>query len=422
MLQCAGLAFNTRDLETAQRINRQAMSDERFSTEVRLKAAASLAMTCAMAGDPVGSRDAIGFCTGALESGSVEVRALVRHRLAYAHLVLGNYALAELYATECAQLSHAAGFEAIAARAYSLLQAIASATYADVPAVRRYLELCLDSAEASGERSMHVFALEGLVLVACIQGDDDLFEARLGELRAMQGQRPLMHPVWMRFCQALRLAGLGQIDRAISEMSRFDRATLSKPAAAFTEAVLAVLYAGSDHERASAMLERPVLASAERDLESVRYLVYAQAFHALGHWLVGRGRAARRARFPDVNDLTPTDAATISVIGTICSASRQTITTRQLEQFTEPLVGFGLGGYARFLRRILAPAGVHELTRTELEILRELRSGGTTVEVAERLGKSSNTILSHIKSACSKIGCSGRSAAVLYAVNQGWID
>lgn len=421
MLQCATLAFNVRDLAAAERLNREVMSEERFSAEDRVRAAASLAMVCAMAGDAVSSRDAIGFCAGAIETGSVDLRAFVRHRMAYAYLCLGDYALAELHATECAQLAHAAGIEALAARAYSLLQAIASATYADVALVRRYLELCQTSAEASGDRSMHVFALESLVFVACGQGDDDLYESRSRELRAIQDHRP-SNIVWGRYFQAIRLAGLGHIDQAVVELMRLDRSTISKPATAMVDAVLSVLYAVTDHDRAAQMLERPVLVTADRDIDSTRYLVYAQAYHALGHWLIGRGRLARRARFPSLNDLIPTDATTISVIGTICSTPRQTVTKRQLEQFTEPLVGVGLGGYARFFRRVLAPAAVHELTRTELEILRELRSGGTTLEVAERLGKSSNTVLSHIKSACAKIGCSGRSAAVSYAVNQGWID
>jgi LuxR family transcriptional regulator, csgAB operon transcriptional regulatory protein len=71
---------------------------------------------------------------------------------------------------------------------------------------------------------------------------------------------------------------------------------------------------------------------------------------------------------------------------------------------------------------VLAPATVTQLTRTELDVLRALRHGGTTIDVADRLGKSSHTVLSHLKSACSKIGCSGRAAAVAYAVDMGWIE
>ena len=81
-----------------------------------------------------------------------------------------------------------------------------------------------------------------------------------------------------------------------------------------------------------------------------------------------------------------------------------------------------MDGHARFLRHVLAPATVIQLTRTELEVLRELRAGGRTSDVADRLGKSSHTVLSHLKSACSKIGCSGRAAAVAYAQEMGWIE
>jgi ATP/maltotriose-dependent transcriptional regulator MalT len=421
-LQSASLAFNIRDLPEAVRLNRSVMGDERFSGEVRMKAAASLAMASAMAGDAEGARDAMGFCASGLESGSVEVRAQVRHRLAYAHLCMGEYAVSEQYADECVQLAHAIGLESLAARAYTILQNVAVATFADVHTVRRYVELCLASAESSGDRAMQIFALESLVVLACSQGDDESYEARNPQLRSLQGRTVSQNIVWIRFNRAAREAGLGRRDLAIGELTRLDRSTMKKPAVAFVDAVLSVLYAATESARARTLLERPVILTADRDYDSVRYLLYAQAFHALGHWLNGQGRVARRARLPNANDLAPTDATVVSVIGTICSTSRQSITARQIDQLTEPLVAVGLSGYARFLRAVLAPASVHELTRTELEVLRELRSGGTTAEVAERLGKSSNTVLSHIKAACSKIGCSGRLAAIAYAVDQGWLD
>jgi DNA-binding CsgD family transcriptional regulator len=120
--------------------------------------------------------------------------------------------------------------------------------------------------------------------------------------------------------------------------------------------------------------------------------------------------------------VTSRDASLLTVITTICSTSRQTTTARQLTQLTEPLVALQLDGHARFLRQVLAPATITQLTRTELEVLRALRKGGTTADVADRLGRSSHTVLSHLKSACSKIGCSGRAAAVAYAQDMGWLE
>jgi DNA-binding CsgD family transcriptional regulator len=169
-------------------------------------------------------------------------------------------------------------------------------------------------------------------------------------------------------------------------------------------------------------LSRPVLIAAAKDHESGRILAHAQVYHSLGQWLLGRGRAARRAPVPDFSKVNPREAALLTVIVTICSTSRQTTTARQLAQLTEPLLALQLDGHARFLRHVLAPAAITELTRTELEVLRELRGGGTTADVADRLGRSSHTVLSHLKSACAKIGCSGRVAAVAYAVDMGWIE
>jgi DNA-binding CsgD family transcriptional regulator len=231
-----------------------------------------------------------------------------------------------------------------------------------------------------------------------------------------------MNGLWLRCHLAMRDAAQGALTRAVAEMERIDRTKLKPTGIAFVDALLAVLLASSDPDRAEALLARPVLAAADLNVETTRFLVFAQTYHALGQWLIGRGRAARRSRLPNVNDLVPSDAVHVNVIATICSTSRQTTTSRQLDQLTEPLVALGHLGIARFLREVLKPTVVHELTRTELDVLRALRTGGTTAEVAERLGKSSHTVHSHIKSACTKIGCSGRAAAVSYAVAQGWLD
>ncbi len=421
-LEAAVLAFNLHDFMRAMTLFRNVMNDERFEGDIRMRAAASLALASARAGEAEAARDAMGFCASGLEAGSVELRAFVRHKLAYTHMLLGEYSIAEHYANECAALAHSVGLEAIAARAYSILHNVVGDMYADTLLARRYAESCSVSAEAAGDRAMQVFALEALVYLACSQGDDELYDTSAARLNEVQGRNVSQNEVWVRFHRAIREAGRGNVPRAIAELTRLERARLSKAAEAFVDAVLAVLYAAVEPETAERLLERPVLITADRNHEATRFIYHAQAYHALGHWLIGRGRSARRSRMPNANDLFPSEAVVLTAIGTICSTSRQTITARQLDQLTEPLVALSYGGYARFFRVVLAPASVHELTRTEIDVLRALRTGGTTAEVAERLGKSSHTVLSHIKSACSKLGCSGRIAAVTYAVNQGWID
>lgn len=422
ILQLATMSLNTGRPVEAIPVLASLMVDEHISSTMRLSAAALLAGAGAMAGDARTARDAIGFCSSALDVGSVEVRALVNHRLAYAHWLLGEPVVAEGYATESAQLAHSIGLDSIAARAYSILQVVASSIYPDTLLARRYADACARAALAAGDRSMQIHGLESQLAIAADQGDDELYEAsekQLIELGADRGPRNVM---WLQFAKVVRLAGIGKGPLAAKLLASVDEAKLLTAERIFRDALQALILVGSDREEALKLLARPILSVADKDFESRRLLAFGQVYHSLGQWLAGRGRAARRAPAPDYSAVTSRDANLLGVVTTICSTSRQTITPRQLEQLTEPLIALQLDGHARFLRQVLAPAVVSQLTRTELEVLRALRGGGTTADVADRLGKSSHTILSHLKSACSKIGCSGRAAAVAYAHEMGWIE
>ena len=421
-LQSAALSVNVQRPKEAIDLLRNLMIDEHMQAAVRLNAAASLAIAGAMAGDVAIARDAIGFCSNALDVGSVEVRAVVSHRLAFAHWCLGEPMVAEGYATECVQLAHSLGLESIAARGYSVLQAAAASIYPDTLLARKYAEACTRSATAAGDRAMQVHGLECQLAIAADQGDDDLYDISEKCLIELGAERSTRNVMWMNCVKVLRMVGRGKEHVALSLLTSLDISNLSPSERVLRDALLGLLLATTKRDEALSILGRPPLITAENDFESRRLLAYAQVYHSLGQWLLGRGRAARRAPSPDLSAVTPRDASLLTVIATICSTSRQTTTTRQLTQLTEPLVALQLDGHARFLRRILAPATITQLTRTELEVLRALRNGGTTADVADRLGRSSHTVLSHLKSACAKIGCSGRAAAVAYAQDMGWLE
>jgi ATP/maltotriose-dependent transcriptional regulator MalT len=421
-MQSALISLNLQQPADGIPILRELMVSEHVDAKLRVSAAAALAMASAMAGDVLVARDAIGFCSGAADVGSVELRAVISHRLAYAHLWLGEANVAEGYATECVQIAHSAGLDSIAARGYSVLQAVAAAIYPDTLLARKYAEACARLAALAGERSMQIFAWQAQLQVASYQGDDALYEQAERQIIDLGAERSPRLVMWLRFAKVVREGGRGNVPLAISILRSVDAEKLTASERAFADGLLGLLLAARNREEAAVLLARPVLIAADKDFESRRLLSHAQVFHALGQWLLGRGRAARRAPAPDFSAVTPRDAALLGVITTICSTSRQTTTARQLEQLTEPLLALQLDGQARFLRHVLAPATVTQLTRTELEVLRALRHGGTTVDVADRLGKSSHTVLSHLKSACSKIGCSGRAAAVAYAVDMGWLE
>ncbi len=421
-MQLARLSMNVLRPAEAMPILRALMVDESCEPKLRLTAAATLASASAMAGEVLQARDAIGFCSGALDVGSVEVRALVSHSLAYAHFWLGEPGVAEGYASECVQLAHSIGLDSITARGYAILQAIATAIYPDTILARKYAEACVREAAAAGNRPMQIFGFQAQLMVASIQGDDDLYETAERRLIDLGAERESRQTMWLRFFKVIREAGRGNVALAVTALRSVDAEKLTPSERALGDALLGLLLATRSRDEAIALLSRPVLIAAEKDLDSQRLLAYAQVYHALGQWLLGRGRAARRAPTPDFARATPRDAALLTVITTICSTSRQTTTSLQLSQLTEPLLALQMDGHARFLRHVLVPATVTQLTRTELDVLRELRAGGRTSDVADRLGKSSHTVLSHLKSACSKIGCSGRAAAVTYAQEMGWIE
>jgi DNA-binding NarL/FixJ family response regulator len=64
-------------------------------------------------------------------------------------------------------------------------------------------------------------------------------------------------------------------------------------------------------------------------------------------------------------------------------------------------------------------AGDPTLTRRELEVLRELASGFSNQEIAERLFISENTVKYHVHSILEKLDLSDRRDAALYAREHG---
>lgn len=65
--------------------------------------------------------------------------------------------------------------------------------------------------------------------------------------------------------------------------------------------------------------------------------------------------------------------------------------------------------------------GVDSLTARETEILTHIAGGATAQEVAEQLGISRNTVLSHIKHVYDKLGVSTRAEATIIAARLGLI-
>jgi ATP/maltotriose-dependent transcriptional regulator MalT len=86
----------------------------------------------------------------------------------------------------------------------------------------------------------------------------------------------------------------------------------------------------------------------------------------------------------------------------------------------------GLGGYARLIEALPLPTHASSprfsaLTKMELRVLHSLAAGETSRQVAGALGRSPQTVDSHVKSIIKKLGCSGRRQAIALARAQGLV-
>jgi DNA-binding CsgD family transcriptional regulator len=84
----------------------------------------------------------------------------------------------------------------------------------------------------------------------------------------------------------------------------------------------------------------------------------------------------------------------------------------------------GLGGYARVIEQLPLPTvssspRFASLTKTEVKVLCSLAVGGSSKSIGSELGRSSQTIDSHVKAIIRKLGCRGRQEAVSLAREHG---
>ena len=68
-----------------------------------------------------------------------------------------------------------------------------------------------------------------------------------------------------------------------------------------------------------------------------------------------------------------------------------------------------------------AAVAAHDLTERELEVLRQIATGATNREIADRLVVSEGTVKNHVSSILSRLGLRDRTQAALYAYEHGLI-
>jgi DNA-binding NarL/FixJ family response regulator len=114
----------------------------------------------------------------------------------------------------------------------------------------------------------------------------------------------------------------------------------------------------------------------------------------------------RRAMAAGVDSFVLKDAKVDELSATI----RLTIAGRRV---------FNGGLLERFLDSVRQPSEPHNLTARELEVLQSLAAGHSNAIIASRLRVREKTVRNHISNIYAKLGVSGRTQAVLYALRTG---
>lgn len=389
--------------------------------DLRALYAAALATT----GEFVSAMEHANAVLGHVTEVPLDRRAGVFHRCALAFYFCDRPQDAEQLASEAAGLALSLQQEQLAARIFSLLMAVSHDISPDISYIEGYARAMEAAATNAGDRQLRVRALQALYLLAAQRGDDDTAEQMERELTALGNVRTFRESFPVRRARFDMLVGRGQFAQARQMLESVDPKTISAAENALRQSLLLLAAIGQGDETfLAAMIQRPFLIEVGPDMPSRRDLAMARIYQSLALWLCGRQSQARRMVVQRDVPLPAIDQTVANTIASILGTNRQVITTKRLEQLTEPLIALNLGGIARFLRRVVAaPISAHaQLTPAEVTLLRAWRPGDTIAELAMRIGKSPNTINAQMRSIAQKTGTSGRGEALEYARDLGLID
>lgn len=193
------------------------------------------------------------------------------------------------------------------------------------------------------------------------------------------------------------------------------------------------LYAAAAGDRESAEAAAKGFAEAAQWNEAQRSRggseVRARVFYALALILMERSSSANNV----LRELETGAARLSQPLRTLVIAARAVYVHTETGAAHAELTGrlaelgkAGLGGFARLINALPLPTHASSprfsaLTKMELRVLQSLSAGETSRQVGEALGRSSQTVDSHVKSIIKKLGCSGRREAIALARAQGLV-
>lgn len=355
-------------------------------------------------------------------------RARLYQQAAYVHQFAPAHAQARTYATLAVDLALRCSLYEVAARAYSVLYTVVNDEDDDPIASLAVLDKLGENARKGASRQARAFGVIASYAIEVERGDDAAIARLDAELIAATDDLPRARDETLLPAMALRAAWEGDFRTAHTLLAgtAAAQATDERRALRAAEIALYALAAGL-REAGDAALHEAHEAFA-LCMRPTRRLARARLVAALAELVRGHASAAHR-HLSEAQRLASPAMRSVRALAETVDALRRVA----VAQAEPPVVAAALerlraahyGGLARLLAAIPFPRGGEpgyaQLTPAEREILQLLASGASSKEVAERTGRSAQTVDTHIRSICRKLHCSGRREAIAAALSAGWI-
>lgn len=401
------------------------------SVELRCEVLSLLAINCANGGSHEKALEIIDLSESELKGvDNDRTRARVLHRIGIAALRL-NLPVERVKATEerAAQIAGRRRLYGLSGHALLALANIALTYDDDASKETWYAQQAINAATKAGDRICLQTALLRMLNLESRRGNAERVKALENQL-AQANTSDTDRAAYTIPARAYAASWFGRFDEAhrlittvvtSSRLYDYDRAVLAASDAIF-------LAAQGQRDKAIDLVANTMSAVRSINagaLHSRRQVGAAQILCACAEALAGRHTFAHRILRKPTGDVS-LDALRDAGLA-ICRALRNPASRDDVHERLGFLSTMGQGGIARMLGAAFESTvrdadGVESgLTESELQILKALSLGRTPKEIAQETSRSIYTIQTHIQNATRKLGCSGRSEALLIARTRGLI-
>jgi LuxR family maltose regulon positive regulatory protein len=359
------------------------------------------------------------------------LKAEVLHQAGHASGRLGQFDDAQKLAASAVRAAEEQGLFGLAARATSVLANIAHSN-GDPKRNQWALAQVMRYAERGGDRFAWFYGLANSYDLAVERNDSEKIAELDAKLEATSGSDAYRSAV-ESLLPAFALQFAWNSDFASAERVLAGTAeTMGTLAHATLRHAEIALYAAASNDRETA--ENSIkscqegLLRLEDSPESITpRVVRSRLWFAMASLILGRPALANNA-LREVEREGRRITPAMRALGVLVRATFVHVETgsghSEMAAALEGVREAGLGGYARVIEQLPLPTvssspRFASLTKTEVKVLCSLAVGGSSKSIGSELGRSSQTIDSHVKAIIRKLGCRGRQEAVSLAREHG---